>query len=229
MSQRRTSPAASPAPLAGGEQPAATTAVRGAWSALLLAAEWILLFAAVGLWVASKTYSPRMNVGSALLVGSWLARWARQGRVTRATPLDIPLLLFLLSAVLGVWVAPDRAAALVRLYLLVAAAALFYFLVNAETPSLRLFVYFFILAAGALGLYFASQNDWTLYPAKFAVIGGLGQRLGQLVPDLGLYKPHPNVVAGILALAAPVAALRFVEDARVVRRAERVDWLSCLA
>ena len=201
-------------------------AVPGWFAAVSSAAEWALLAAAVGLWVASKTYSPLMNLGSALLVGSWLARWVRLGRLTRSTVLDWPLVLFLLSALVAVLVAPDRSAALVRLYLWLGAAAVFYTLVNAGPGSLRLFAYAMILLGAALGLYFASQHNWTEQPAKFAVIGSLGRRLNEWVPDLGLYKPHPNVVAAILALAAPVAAARFGDELRRLRAAQVPAWVA---
>ena len=235
MSQRVTpSAAARAASLAGGAPPAEPAAspveplVRGWLGVLLLAAEWILLFAAVGLWMSSKFYTPRMSVGGVLVAASWLARWARLGRLTRPTPLDIPLVLFLISAVVATLIAPDRTAALVRLYLLLAASALYYFLVNAEAGSLRLFAHLFSLFSAALALYFASQNDWTLFPAKFAAIGNLGKRLGELAPDLHSYKPHPNVVGGLLALAAPVALACCAGDLGAMRRGERPVWAAVL-
>ena len=224
MSQKLTSvsaaaPSSGAAPQAGvaaGGAPVepALAGARGWRHAFLWAAEWILLLAAIGLWTASGNYSPQMSVGSALVAGSWLARWIRLGRLTRPTPLDIPVLLFLLSAMAAMWIAPDRTAALARFYLLLAAVALFYGLANAGPATLRLFAGLFVLAAAALGLYFALQNDWAANPAKLAFVGQLAGRLDGVLPDLGLYKPHPNVVAGILALAGPVALAAFVGEVR---------------
>lgn len=177
----------------------------------LLVSEWGLLLAAVGLWASARAYHPWMNAGSGLLVGSWAARWARTGQVTRPTPIDFPLVLFLLSALVGLWVAPDQAEALVRLYLFLAAAGLFYALANSDFGSLTGFSTGLLLFAAVFALYFASQHNWADQPAKFAAIGGMGLWLNQLVPDLGLYKPHPNVVASILAVSAPVAVMRLVD------------------
>ncbi len=178
---------------------------------ILILFEWVFLLAAVALWGASKTYSPWMSAGSGLLVGSWAARWVRTGQVTRPTPIDFPLVLFLLSALAGLWAAPDQAEALVRLYLFLAAVGLFYALANSDVGSLTGFSTGLLLFAAVSALYFASQHNWADQPAKFAAIGGMGLRLNQLVPDLGLYKPHPNVAGSILAVSVPVAVMRLVD------------------
>ncbi len=178
---------------------------------LLLVVEWALMVLAVALWVSSKSYHPWMNAGSGLLAGSWAARWVRTGQVTRPTPIDLPLVLFLLSALVGLWAAPDQAEALLRLYLFLAAAGLFYALANSDAGALTAFSTGFLLFAAVFALYFASQHNWADQPAKFAAIGGMGLRLNQLVPDLGLYKPHPNVAAGILAVSVPVAVMRWID------------------
>jgi O-antigen ligase len=169
-----------------------------------------------------------MNLGRGLVVGSGLFRWLRVGRLTRLTPLDLPLALFLASAALAAAIAPDLAAALVRLYLFLGAVALFYALVNAGPGTLRLFAYALVLAGAALSLYFATQHDWAENPAKFAVVGGLGRSLNQAVPDLGLYKPHPNVVGAILAVAGPVALACLGDEARRLWQSRRASVLGLL-
>ena len=48
---------------------------------------------------------------------SWTARWLRTHSLTRATAADLPLVLFVISALVGLWAAPNLGAGLVRLFL----------------------------------------------------------------------------------------------------------------
>lgn len=186
---------------------------------LLVTAEWSALLAALALWIALDTYSTWKIVGVSLLVGSCAARWIRRGRLTRPTTLDLPLFLFFISAVLGLWAAPDRAAGLARLYLLLGAVGLYYALVNAEAESLVSFSGELVGLAAVLSLYFVSQHDWTAHPPKFEAIRDLGLRINSLVPDLGWVDPDPRQVAALLSITAPVAVVGCLEAAKEIRTA----------
>src|SRR6185503_15330757 len=85
-------------------------------------------------------------------------------------------------------------------------------------------------AAAALGIYFATQNPWAAANLKFGVVQQTGVLLNQWAPDLGSYKPPPNVVAGMLGVLAPVAALQTLQAARQARRKQNwLSWLGLLA
>ena len=51
-----------------------------------------------------------LYVGQGLIVLALSARWVRTRRLIPRTPLDIPMVLFLISAVVGWWFAYDREA-----------------------------------------------------------------------------------------------------------------------
>jgi O-antigen ligase len=200
-------------------------ALPAAWLAL----EWALLLAALGVWAGTRRYTPLMDLGSGLLVASWLARWARTGAVTRGTGLDGWLLLFLASALAGLWAAPHFGPALVRLYLFLGATGLLYALTNSRGRELAAACGALTLGAATLAVYFATQHPWADAPAKFAAIGRVGAWLGGRMPDLGAYKPHPNVVAGILAVAAPVGAALLAEGVSGWRAGRRAAAWQALA
>jgi len=181
-------------------------------------AEWLALLAALGCWLVSAQYSPVMVVGGGCLLVSWLARFGRTGQFIAPTALDLPLVAFLGAALVGLWVAPDGAAALVRLYWFTGAAALFVALAGSRAPVLRWVAVGIVVAAGLLAVYFVTQNPWAEASVKIALINRLGQALSALVPDWGGYKPHPNVVASLLAVLLPLAA------ALVVQTSKRGRW-----
>ncbi len=148
-----------------------------------------------------------------LLIGSVFARWVRLGRFSRPTPLDFPLVLFLLSAAVAVWAAPNLDPAIHRLYLILGAIAVYYSTVNSRSRVLGILSLAIVVLVTAGSLYFASQHDWISSPARFSITGSIGRFLSQVVPDLGLPQPHWNVIRNILAsligLALPIAIVSF--------------------
>jgi O-antigen ligase len=209
------------APRAGSAAPSR----RADWRAALLAGvEWALLAGALATWTASQGYRPTMVYGSGLLTASWLARWARTGQLTRRTPFDWVLGLFAVSALAGLWAAPNLGLALPRWYLFLGAIGLFYALANSAGASRKLAALGLAGLAAALGVYFVTQHPWAQASVKLEAVRALGVRLNQLVPDLGQYKPHPNVVASILGVMTPVAAALAVSGWRQWRDT-RGGWM----
>lgn len=172
------------------------------------------MLAAIGLWASERPPSGPVLWAFPLWAAAWLLRWLRLGRPTRSTPLDWPLLIFGLTALVGLWAAPDRGTALVRLDFLLGAAGLYYALANSPAPARPLFAYGLGFTAALLALYFASQNNWTDSPAKFALVGQVGRLLNRLTPQWHLYQPNGNVVANLLALALPVPVVQAIAGFR---------------
>jgi tetratricopeptide (TPR) repeat protein len=173
--------------------------------------EWGSLICAIIFLVISETYHPWINLSVGLLGISWVARWARTGRITRSTPIDFPILLFIISALVALWAAPNRLAGLVRLYLLLASVTVFYTLFNSDFKSLKIFSSLFIIFAGFIGVFLTSQYDWAGSSARFQPIKETGIWLNRMIPNLGFGLPHWNVVrnvtASLLGISLPVALL----------------------
>ncbi|MEJ2303795.1 MAG: O-antigen ligase family protein [Anaerolineales bacterium] len=171
-----------------------------------------------------------MNLSVGLLGICWVARWTRTGRLTRSTPIDVPILLFIISALVALWAAPSRPAGLVRLYLILAAVTVFYTLVNSDLKSLKSFSSIFIVFAGFMGIFLASQYDWAGSPTRFQLIAQTGEWLNRLIPRLALNLPDwnvlRNILASLLSLGLPLALLGFFAGRGQERLSRKIRELS---
>lgn len=114
--------------------------------------------------------------------------------------LDLPLLLFLLSAVVGVWPAYDRSQSQGAL-LALAAGYLLYLLISrsATRPRVwRITAGLMVLVCGALALFFATHYGHLGYPQKIHALERLGALFSSIVPQLFSWVPVDNSVATFL-------------------------------
>jgi len=133
----------------------------------------------------------------------WLLRVGAGLFPFKRTPFDLPLLLFLLTAGLGVWASYDPQAAWAKFWLIVGSVLLFYAL--ASQPISNLWPIY-----GLVGILGAAVALTTLFDAN----------LGNYTPDLGLIQRfsqwweaarpawqvtglEPNVSGGLLAVLLP--------------------------
>lgn len=182
-----------------------------------------------GLWYAFAEIGPWPLI---LALAPWALRLVRIGRPTRRTPFDLPLLLFLLAAGVGVWAAYDRQPAWSKFWLIVGGVLLYYALVNAE-PIANARAWLLAFFGAGVALYFLATHDWDAYPAKIDVLTHLGRALQAPLPALPGHRLHPNVAGGIMAMMLPFAAWAAAAAWRVVWRAPsqvaRSRWLALVA
>ncbi len=146
----------------------------------------------------------------------WGLRVVLTGRLTRTTPFDLLLILFLLLSGLAVWTAYDRQAALAKFWLLAGGVLLYYALVNAEGLGYGRAWLLALFGAG-VAVYFVLSHDWTAAPPKFEALARLGQALQTFLPGFPDNGLHPNVAGGIMAAMLPFAALAAIQAGRQVR------------
>ena len=121
-------------------------------------------------------------------------------RILKLTPLDLPLLLFLLSAVLGLWPAYDRALCWNTLIAL-GAGFLLYILISRLAVSRRWWhaiAAIIVFASVLLSLYFVTQYAHLGYPEKVGVISRLGVLISKIAPSVADWAPKANGVATFL-------------------------------
>ena len=149
-------------------------------------------------------------------------------RIAR-TPLDLPLALFLVSALIGVWASYDPATSWSRFGLIVLAVAIYYLVVwSSGSPDhwldwligrlahcLSWIVWSFLVGSAALAVYFVTQHDYSSGPNKFEPIAQVGLFLNGLSPQLSGPRVHPNNAAGILEIGVPVGFALALQSARV--------------
>jgi O-antigen ligase len=151
-----------------------------------------------------------------LALAPWAGRYLQVRRLTRRTPFDLPLAIFVLTAGLGVWAAYDRQAAWPKFWLIVGGVLLFYALVNAE-PIGAARVWFLALFGAAVAVYFLATDDWDAYPAKIDAFTRLGRALQAPLPVLPGHRLNPNVAGGIMAMMLPFSGWVTVQTWRVRR------------
>ena len=141
-----------------------------------------------------------------LALPPWILRFVRSGRLTRGTPFDVPLALFLLTAALGVWAAYDREAAWAKFWLIVGAVLLFYAFANAREAPASLRVGIVTGLAVGLSLYFLIIEGWTRWQVELGSIARLGENVQRfLAPILGS-RLNANEAGGLLAMMLPFVA-----------------------
>jgi tetratricopeptide (TPR) repeat protein len=134
----------------------------------------------------------------------------------RRTPLDLPLLLFLGTALMGVWVAYDRNAAQSKLWMLVGATLLFYALAWQPRSTLWPITTILALSGAMVAVAFLLTHDWQAFPPKFAIVQRLALAWSAIRPSIVIEGMHPNIGGGLMALLIPFQWAR-------IRRASLTD------
>jgi len=123
-----------------------------------------------------------------------------------STPLDLLFLLFLLTALGGVWAAYDTAGAWAKFWLILDGILLYYALAGQPRSNRWLIVGGLGAFSVALAAYFFLTHDWQAEPAKIAIINRIGLVWMRVRPTLPTHVLHPNVAGGIMAMLAPYLA-----------------------
>jgi len=89
----------------------------------VLVAEPLLALVALLFFIIRPAFAPQALL---LALAPWVVRLFKHGRLTRYTLFDLPLALFLGSALLGVWAAYDTQAAWQKFWLIVGGVVLYF-------------------------------------------------------------------------------------------------------
>ena len=162
----------------------------------------LLLFLSLVLLIAAGIYRPLLWVGLGMMAFLWLARWLSQGYLTRRTPLDVPILLFFLSALAGLWPSYDLALSLPLFLMIAGGVALYYLLVNNCTTehSRRILSAGSLLLGLAVSVYFIIQHG---HPVT-----------GRIFPEAWAFRLYPNSVATFLEGMIPLALAMTIGETR---------------
>lgn len=138
----------------------------------------------------------------ALLVAllPWAFRLALGLLTYQPTHFDLPLVIFLLTALGGVWAAYDRSAAWTKFNLILLAVLLYYAI--AHQPKANLWQVAGLLSGlgGIVAVYFLLTHDWQSQPADLAFINQIGLQWMSIRPALPFPGLHPNAVGGLIAI-----------------------------
>jgi tetratricopeptide (TPR) repeat protein len=146
------------------------------------------------------------RIGWPLLVAilvPWMMRIAAGYFPFRRSRFDGLLLLFGITAVIGIFTAYDTNLARGKFWILLGAMAIYFGIVSLSRRD----VWRLAGATGPLGaslaLYFVMSNNWRQWPAEIGLFNRIGGMWMSLRPSLPLPVLHPNTLGGMMALLLP--------------------------
>ena len=203
----------------------------------LMGARWLPIVDLGLAALAGALWYVRLEVGwfPLVLIGAaWLLRLIVYRYPTRATPFDLPLVLFLLTAYIGAsigynqgseWIHPltPLTWAWAKYYFILAALGIYYAIANLRSvEQVWWLVGFYALFGSIVAIYFVVTNDWS-QSVKFTFLSEIGTRIAAFLPNLPGHRLAPNVAGGIIAMTMPFGVPLF-QDAWAQKR-RRVCWL----
>jgi O-antigen ligase len=168
----------------------------------------ILTCTAVVLWYARPELGPWPL---ALVAAGRVARvLTRRESAWRHTRFDLPLLLFLVSAAVGAWVAFDQAAASAKFWQIVGGLALYDSLVFAPEQAAVLRWHFspvrgmLLLLPALIAAYALLTTDWSLAMGKVPWLDSVMRWFASWQPQATVHEVHPNVSGSMIATLIPL-------------------------
>ncbi len=147
--------------------------------------------------------------GLAILLGLWLLHWIISGRLSLATPMDMPLLALLALLPLSLYISIDRALSLPKVYGLVLGINIFYLIVNLvrSRSLLRLVIPALVLLCLGMTAFGLVSSDWTF--AGGSALDPVYNRIPHLidsVPRSTFSGVNVNTTGGMLTFLVPLLA-----------------------
>lgn len=145
--------------------------------------------------------NPWTWVGVAVLPLLWFMRWLHIRKVTRSTPLDLPILLLLLMIPVSLYASVDLELSLTSLLQILAGVSLFYAALNSLSSSngLTRLVHSLILMGMTLAVIAPLGTQWVT--DRVFSLPRIYEQLPRSLPE----TVHPNVLAGTIVLIVPLA------------------------
>lgn len=183
---------------------------------------WPFPLIMVGIWGLLEPVVAGIAV--VLAVFPWLLRLVVWGRPTQPAYVTPSLFLFGLSGLVGMWAAYDPQMSWPMFFTLLGSICLFFALVNTSIHPTRLAGAVVILA-GLAALYFVGQYAYFDYQWETGRLANLGRISGGILPNLVVFVPHPNAVAGFLEGTFLLTVALFWRS----RSGERFAWAAVAA
>ena len=119
------------------------------------------------------------------------------------TPFDIPIIIFIITAGVGIWASYDRQAAWAKFWLLIAAVLLFYTIAHQPAANHWILATLFTVLGFSVAMTFLLTHNFTEYPIKFPPVYRVGLWLMSLRPSISIPGIHPNAAASVIAMMLP--------------------------
>ena len=134
----------------------------------------------------------------------WLLRIIARRFPFKRTRFDFLLLVFLLTAVVGVWAAYDREAALAKFWLLLAGILIYYSLAGQPQENLWIITGMVTAFGAGVAVFFMLTQNWEVNPAKIGLIQRVAVWWMSIRPNISIGNIHHNTAGGMMALTTPL-------------------------
>lgn len=158
----------------------------------------------------------------------WALRLAEGKFPFKRTVLDIPILIFLLTAGLGVWASYNQADAWHKFWRLAGGVLLFYALAGQPDKNRRILTSLAGILGAAIGVYFLFTHNWKMFPADLSILNRLAAGWMSIRPDVQAPTIHPNIVGGLLAMLLPINLVVMVETWQKREKAWFIAAAGCI-
>jgi hypothetical protein len=182
----------------------------------------------------------------------WVIRLPGDHFTFKRTAFDIPIAVFLASALVGVWAAYDREAAWAKFWWIVSAILLYFALARQPRANVWPVVALITISCTLLAGYFLLTYNWADQPVEIGFVNRIARVWMSFRPGLPFSPPDSEVTAEILAILAPLPLALGIQGWRKGRwkslrllllaglaslailwalflTAERILWLSLIA
>lgn len=175
-------------------------------------------------------FTPQIGVWFiAITLLFWIYRVIKEPSLITRNPVTIPITIFLLTALVGVWAAFDQQAAFHKYLIVLAAVLIFYALADFPVNQSHQVFGLAALTASLLAVYFLLSQDWQAQPADFGWINQVGLAWMQVRYSLPSIFDNANIPAGILAVLLPLIIV-LVGQAHINNKPgwKYIGWISIL-
>jgi len=137
----------------------------------------------------------------------WLARMLSGNKPFERSGFEVPLLIFIITAGIGIWAAYDKQAAEEKFWIIGAATIIFVALVGQPKANIGGVAGLVGMMGVIIAFYFILGNDWNLQSSDFGVINRVGRWIMTFRPAFEIPPLPPNFAGGLLAMIAPISLL----------------------
>jgi len=160
---------------------------------------------------------PIQVIGASLLLTPipWVCRWAAKGYLTAHTPMDLPIVILLGMALVGLYPSVAPSVSIPVLYKMIVEFALFYVLVNGLHSERRIRATVAVLLLAGAGASLLGLVGTAGMARDFsALLGGYGNFLLKLARRLNEAGFNGNIVGGTVAMIFPLYLSLFLFDSK---------------
>lgn len=142
-----------------------------------------------------------------IAITPWLIRLLSGNKPFERSGFEIPLLIFIITAGIGVWAAYDKQAAEEKFWIIGVATIIFVALVGQPKANIGGVAGLVGMMGVIIAFYFVLGNDWNLQSSDLGVINRVGRWIMNFRPVVEIPPLPPNFAGGMLAMIAPISLL----------------------